>query len=51
MHTVNNRRVWYYEQRLSYALFMGNTTLAKEVVEKVPKQNWINKWTAAGVFL
>jgi hypothetical protein len=38
MHTVNNHRVWYDEQRLSYALFTGNTTLAKEVVESAKTQ-------------
>jgi hypothetical protein len=38
MHTVNNHRVWYDEQRLSYALFTGNTTLAKEVVKNAEEQ-------------
>ena len=38
MHTTNNHRVWYDEQRLSYALFTGSTVLAKEVVESAKKQ-------------
>jgi len=38
MHTLNNHRVWYDEQRLSYALFTGNTTLAKEVVTNAKEQ-------------
>ena len=38
MHTINNHRVWYDEQRLSYALFTGNTALAKEVVESAKTQ-------------
>ncbi|CAN5412260.1 hypothetical protein BH11BAC3_BH11BAC3_45400 [soil metagenome] len=38
MNTVNNHRVWYDEQRLAYALFTGNTTLAKEVVASAQNQ-------------
>lgn len=38
MHTLNNHRVWYDEQRLSYALFIGDTSLAKKVVEGVREQ-------------
>ena len=38
MHTLNNHRVWYDEQRLSYALFTGNITLAKEVVTNAKEQ-------------
>lgn len=38
MHTLNNHRVWYDEQRLSYALFTGNITLAKEVVTNAIEQ-------------
>lgn len=32
MNTTNNHGVWYDEQRLSYALFTGNTALAKQIV-------------------
>jgi len=38
MHTVNNHRIWYDEQRLSYALFTGNTALAKEIVKSAENQ-------------
>lgn len=38
MHTINNHRVWYDEQRLSYALFIGDTSLAKKVVQAVKEQ-------------
>jgi hypothetical protein len=38
MHTINNHRVWYDEQRLSYALFIGDTSLAKKVVEETKEQ-------------
>jgi len=38
MHTINNHRVWYDEQRLSYALFIGDTSLARKVVEAAKEQ-------------
>lgn len=38
MHTLNNHRVWYDEQRLSYAFFIGDTSLAKKVVESAREQ-------------
>lgn len=33
MHTTNNHGVWYDQQRLAFALFCGDTALAKKVVE------------------
>lgn len=38
MHTINNHRVWYDVQRLSYALFTGNTILARQVVNYAEQQ-------------
>jgi hypothetical protein len=38
MHTINNHRVWYDEQRISYALFTGDTSLAKKVIERAKEQ-------------
>jgi hypothetical protein len=38
MHTKNNHRVWYDEQRLSFALFTGDTSLAKTVVQQAKEQ-------------
>jgi hypothetical protein len=38
MHTINNHRIWYDVQRLSYALFTGNTVLAKKIVESAKQQ-------------
>jgi hypothetical protein len=38
MHTKNNHRVWYDEQRLSFALFTGDTSLAKAVVQQAKEQ-------------
>lgn len=38
MHTKNNHRIWYDEQRLSYALFIGNKPLAKKIVESAETQ-------------
>lgn len=38
MHTKNNHRVWYDKQRLSFALFTGDTSLAKTVVQQAKEQ-------------